>query len=115
MASRRPVEHHATLETRLLHQLLDAVARGWVPADFEELLQAGCPPELMRTLLVLASREGVEQSVAAVLWLALLVRSTDPQRLDPPASPRYHEVLGERRWRALRRVYQHQVARLLAA
>lgn len=105
----------ATLDAATVERLLRAVGRGWVPADFEELLQHGCPRELMLALLVLANREGVEQPVAAVLWLALLVQSLEPQRLEPPASPRYHEVLGERRWRALRRVYQREVARLLAA
>jgi len=86
-----------------------------VPADFQELLQHGCPRELALALQFLARHEGVEQSVAVVLWLALLVQSVEPQRLDPPASPRYLEALGERRWRELRRTYREQMGELLPA
>jgi hypothetical protein len=105
----------ATLDTATVERLLEAVGRGWVPANLQELLQHGCPRDLLLALWVLAQRERVDPSVAAVLWLALLVQSVEPQRLDPPASPRYLEVLGERQWRALRRAYREQVGRLLAA
>jgi hypothetical protein len=105
----------ATLDPATVEGLLQAVGRGWVPADFQDLLRAGCPRDLLLALLVLANRDGVERSAAAVLWLALLVQSVEPQRLDPPASPRYLEVLGERRWRRLRRAYQEQMGRLLTA
>ena len=105
----------ATLDAATVERLLEAVGRGWLPADFQELLQHGCPRELTQVLQFLARCEGVEQSAAVVLWLALLVRSVEPQRLDPPASPRYLEALGERRWRELRRAYREQMGELLSA
>jgi len=51
----------------------------------------------------------------AVLWLAVLVQAVDPQRLDPPASPRLAAALGERGWRVARRVCREQVKRLVGA
>jgi Ca-activated chloride channel family protein len=104
-----------TLDPATVGRLLEAVGRGWVPADFEELLQHGCPLELTLVLQFLARLEGVEPSEAVVLWLALLARSVEPQRLDPPASPRYLEVLSERQWRELRRAYREQMGELLSA
>ena len=111
----RSLAVQATLDAATVERLLDAVGHGWVPADFQELLQHGCPRELTQVLQFLARCEGVEQSAAVVLWLALLVRSVEPQRLDPPASPRYLEALGERRWRELRRTYREQMGELLSA
>lgn len=104
----------ATLGPAAIARLLEAVGRGWVPADLQDLEQAGCPIEVIHELL-LADCEDVAGQDLAVLWLAVLVQAVDPQRLDPPASPRLGEALGERRWRAARRACREQVRRLVGA
>ena len=82
----------ATLDAAVIARLLEAVGRGWVPASLQDLVQAGCPIELM-----LADCEMSRGRTSPVL-----VQAVDPQRLDPPASPRLAEALRERRWRARR-------------
>jgi hypothetical protein len=104
----------ATLDAAAITRLLEAVGRGWVPADLKDLEQAGCPIEVIREI-VLADRDGLVWQDLAVLWLAVLVQTVDPRRLDPPASPRLAAALGDRRWRGARRVYKQQVKRLLGA
>ena len=106
----------ATLDAATVERLLEAVGRGWVPADLEDLERAGCPSEVIREILLgVIDNLALDLEEVAVLWLAVLVQSVDPKRLDPPASPRYAAALGDRRWRGTRRVYQGLVGRQLGA
>jgi Ca-activated chloride channel family protein len=104
----------ATLGAAAIARLLEAVGRGWVPANLKDLELAGCPVEVIREI-VLADRDGLATQDLAVLWLAVLVQTVDPKQLDPPASPRLAAALGERSWRVARRVCTEQVKRLLGA
>jgi hypothetical protein len=104
----------ATLDAAAIARLLEAVGRGWVPANLEDLEQAGCPIEVIREI-VLADRDGLGWEDLALLWLAVLVQTVDAQRLDPPASPRLAAALGDRRWRVARRACKEQVKRLVGA